>query len=428
MKKVLIISYYWPPAGGPGVQRWLKFAKYLPEYGVEPIMYVPRNAHYPLQDASLVGEVPELLRVIKKPIREPYALAGMFSRRSTKEISSGIIPQQEKQGLIQRLMLFIRGNFFIPDARKFWVKPSVAFLKQFLQEEQVETIITTGPPHSMHLIGLQLKREMGINWLADFRDPWTSIGYHEKLKLRPAARRKHQKLEKQVLQHADRVIVTSAVTKKEFQALTTTPVQVITNGYDVEDIPPVNPHTSFTVAHIGSLLSERNPEQLWKALGELVREDTDFASNFELKLAGAVGESVLASINREGLEPYLETAGYISHREALIRQRQTQLLLLVEIDKPETRAIIPGKLFEYMVSGRPILAVGPADSDPERIITQTNTGKFFGYQDKDEMKMYLRTCYEAYRKGSLKTNPIGLQGYSRKNLTAELAKLLDGLF
>lgn len=427
MKKVLIISYYWPPAGGPGVQRWLKFVKYLPFFEVTPIMYVPQNAHYPIQDASLVREVPLDLRVIKKSIWEPYAFASIFSRRNTNKISSGIIPQEEKQGPLQRLMLYIRGNFFIPDARKFWVKPSVKFLKQFLQEEQIETIITTGPPHSMHLIGMQLKRDLGINWIADFRDPWTSIGYHEKLKLRPRARRKHQKLEKQVLQLADRIIVTSTATREEFKNLTTTPIHIITNGYDSEDVPSHTLDATFTLAHIGSLLSERNPEQLWKALGELVREDAEFAYDFRLKLAGTVGENVLESIRNEGLGDYLEIEGYISHKQALARQHQAQMLLLIEIDKPQTKAIIPGKLYEYLVSGRPILAVGPADSDPERIITKTNTGKFFRYQEKDEMKMYLRTSYQAYKTGSLKSIPFGLPKYSRMRLTEELANLLQRL-
>ena len=427
MKKVLIISYYWPPAGGPGVQRWLKFAKYLPSYGVQPIMYVPKNPHYPLKDASLETEVPQGLRVIKKPIWEPYSISGIFSKSDTKEISSGIIPTQEKQGFLQKAMLFIRGNFFIPDARKFWVNPSVDFLKEFLQEEEITTIITTGPPHSLHLIGMKLKKEIKVKWIADFRDPWTSIGYHEKMKLLGVSRKKHQKLEKEVLGQADQILVTSSVTKEEFQGLTDVPVKVITNGYDIEKIPAVKPDKAFTISHIGSLLSGRNPQQLWQALGELVREDDEFARHFKLKIIGAVGQAVISSIKEQGLEPYLQVEGYISHNEALVMQRQSQVLLLIEIDHEQTRAIIPGKLFEYMVSGRPILAVGPADSDPEKIIQGTNTGSFFRYQDKDKMKMYLRDCYKAYKNGKLKTFPIGLQQYSRKNLTKELVQVIDTL-
>lgn len=180
MKKVLIIAYYWPPAGGPGVQRWLKFVKYLRDFNVEPVLYIPENPSYPIRDEDLVQEVPDDIQILKKPIFEPYSLAGIFGRRETQTISSGIIEDSRKQSLLQKILLFIRGNFFIPDARKFWVRPSVKFLKQELEKRAFDTIITTGPPHSLHLIGLELKKDTGIRWIADFRDPWTQIGYHEK--------------------------------------------------------------------------------------------------------------------------------------------------------------------------------------------------------------------------------------------------------
>ena len=427
MEKVLIITYYWPPAGGPGVQRWLKFAKYLPQYGYEPVMFVPDDAHYPLQDASLQEEVPSALKVIKHPIKEPYSIAKFFSRKETQRISSGIIPSENQQGFIQKMLLFIRGNFFIPDARRFWVKPAVKFLKEYLKDNQINKIITSGPPHSLHLIGLELKREMGVSWVVDFRDPWTSIGYHKKLRLLPAAHRKHQRLEKEVLLNADQVIATSWATAREFRELTNTVVQVITNGYDVVDLPPVELDKKFSISHIGSLLSGRNPENLWKALGELVKEDPELGKDLQIKLVGAVGEGVLQTIQQEGLASYVEKPGYVPHKEAQLLQRQSQLLLLIEIDSDQTRAIIPGKLFEYMVSGRPILAVGPEDSDPQKIIQQTNTGRFFNYNDKEEMKLYLRGAYEDYKEDKLDSTPIGLQKFSRKNLTRELAEVLGKL-
>lgn len=427
MKKVLIITYYWPPAGGPGVQRWLKFAKYLPQYGYEPVMFVPEKAHYPLLDASLQEEVPQDLKVLKYPIKEPYSIARIFSKKDTQSISSGIIPEETQQGLVQKMLLFIRGNFFIPDARKFWVKPAVKYLREYLKENQIEVVITTGPPHSLHLIGQTLKRELGVRWVADFRDPWTSIGYHQKLRLLPAAQKKHLRLEKEVLQQADQVIVTSWATAQEFEQVTQAPVQVITNGYDVVDLPAVTLDTKFSIAHIGSLLSGRNPENLWKALGELVKENPEFDRDLQIKLVGAVGERVLQTIHKEGLATHVEKPGYVPHKEAQLLQRQSQLLLLIEIDSHQTRAIIPGKLYEYMVSGRPILFVGPENSDPQKIIQETNTGKFFNYQDKEGMKMYLRSAYEDYKAGQLRTYPIGLQKFSRKNLTKELAGVLDKL-
>ena len=234
--KVLIITYYWPPAGGPGVQRWLKFVKYLPSYGVQPIVYIPENPTYPLVDEGLLSEVSSEAVIIKKRITEPYAWASVFSKGNTQKISSGIIPDKKKQSALQQLMLWVRGNVFIPDARVLWVKPSVKFLEKYIQENNIDTVITTGPPHSLHLIGLGLKEKLNVKWIADFRDPWTTIGYHKELKLSVSAEKKHKDLESSVLNTADTVLVTSPTTKKEFEALTTKPIAVITNGYDVENI------------------------------------------------------------------------------------------------------------------------------------------------------------------------------------------------
>lgn len=427
MKKVLIVTYYWPPAGGPGVQRWLKFVKYLPENGIEPIVYTPENPHYPLKDTSLEAEIPSEIKVLKNAIFEPYAFAGILSKKDTKSISSGIIPKEQKQGFLQKFMLFIRGNFFIPDARKFWIKPSVKYLTSYLKEHEIDTIITTGPPHSMHLIGLELKKTLGVKWLADFRDPWTQIGYHSKLRLLPSSRKKHEELEKEVLQSADKIITTSFTTKAEFLSKTDSPVEVITNGYDVEKVEKLPMDEKFSISHIGSLLSGRNPENLWQAISELIAENEDFARDFQLKLVGAVGDPVLESIQKCHLEEWLVLKNYVSHSEALQLQKSSQLLLLIEIDSEETKGIIPGKLFEYMVSERPILAVGPVDADIKKIIRETNTGSYFLYTQKGEIKAYILEKYELFKKGELRSYPIGLQQYSRSALAKRLANLIKQL-
>lgn len=424
MKKVLIVTYYWPPAGGPGVQRWLKFVKYLREYEIDPIVYIPENGHYPLKDNSLIQEVPQDITVLKKPIFEPYNFAGFISKENTQKISSGIIPEEQNQGFLQKLMLFIRGNLFIPDARKFWVKPSVKFLTSYLKENDINTVITTGPPHSLHLIGLGLKKETDCFWIADFRDPWTQIGYHKKLKLLSFARKKHEWQEKEVLQMADEVITTSFTTRDEFQKITSKPVTVITNGYDYEKVDALPLDEKFSLSHIGSLLSGRNPKNLWKVIAELISENPDFANDFQLKLIGAVGDPVLKSVKRAGLEDHLVLEGYVSHNEALQLQKSSQVLLLIEIDSEDTRGIIPGKLFEYMVSNRPILAVGPEKADIQKLITETNTGSFFLYSQKNEIKNFIYERYKQFKSGTLQSNPIGLQKYSRKALTGELAGII----
>lgn len=425
--KVLIISYYWPPAGGPGVQRWLKFVKYLPDYGITPVVFIPQNPTYPLLDEGLATDVSPDLEILKHPILEPYSWAAAFSKSSTQKISSGIIPDKKKQSALQKLMLWVRGNLFIPDARVLWVKPSVKFLSYYIPKNNIDVVITTGPPHSLHLIGMQLQQKLGVKWVADFRDPWTTIGYHKELKLSAPAEKKHKDLEKQVLNAADAIVVTSPTTKAEFHALTSKPIEVITNGYDVESIGRQQLDDNFTIAHIGSFLSERNPHILWAALSQLVSENEQFRKKFRLKLAGAVSQEVLTSIKNAGLESHVDLLGYLSHEKALIEQRKSQVLLMIEIDSPDTRCIIPGKLFEYMAAERPILAIGPEGADFAQIVTSTNTGAFVTYQGKDKLKAILEDYFEKYLANNLKVHAIGLQQYSRKAITGKLADFLKKL-
>ena len=424
-KKLLIITYYWPPAGGPGVQRWLKFVKYLPDFNIQPIVYIPENPTYPIIDNGLQSEVSEKAIILKKKIVEPYGFASFLGKNKTKKISSGIIPNQKKQSFVEKTLLWVRGNIFIPDARFLWVKPSVKYLKKYIEENQIDTIVTSGPPHSLHLIGLQLKKELNVKWFADFRDPWTTIGYHKALKLSSSAEKKHKALEKEVLTTADTIIVTSKTTKTEFQAITSQPIEVITNGYDVEKITKQPLDEKFTLAHIGSFLSERNPRILWKALKELTKENPDFRRDFQLKLIGAVSQEVLDTISEFKLNDYVLNLGYVSHQEAVEHQRKSQVLLLIEINSNDTKSIIPGKLFEYMVSERPIIALGPEGSDFAEIITSTNTGVFFLYDELEPLKELLLKYYNLYKEQNLKVHAVGLQQYSRKSLTEQLTKIIS---
>jgi glycosyltransferase involved in cell wall biosynthesis len=423
-KKLLIITYYWPPAGGPGVQRWLKFVKYLPEFNIQPIVYIPENPTYPIIDEGLQSEVSEKAIILKNKIFEPYGLASFFGKNKTKKISSGIIPNQKKQSFLEKTLLWVRGNLFIPDARFLWVKPSVNYLKKYIEENNIDTIVTSGPPHSLHLIGLRLKKELNIKWFADFRDPWTTIGYHKALKLSSSAEKKHKELEHEVLNSADTIIVTSKTTKTEFEAITSKPIEVITNGYDAEKIEKQPLDEKFTLAHIGSFLSERNPRILWQALKEIVSENTDFKNDFRLKLIGATSQEVLDTIASFQLNDYVQNLGYVSHQEAIEHQRKSQVLLLIEINSSDTKSIIPGKLFEYMVSERPIIAIGPEGSDFAEIITATNTGVFFTYDEKEKLKALLLKYYQEYQNQNLKVHAVGLQQYSRKSLTEQLSKLV----
>ncbi|CAZ98196.1 glycosyltransferase family 4 protein [Zobellia galactanivorans] len=423
MKKVLIITYYWPPAGGPGVQRWLKFVKYLRDFGIEPLVYIPENPHYPIEDATLASEVVENLTVYSQPLFEPYGIAKVFSSKKTKRISSGII-QTKNQSVFEKAMLWVRGNFFIPDARKYWVKPSVKYLSDIIAKEKLKTIITTGPPHSVHLIGRELKKLHGLQWLADFRDPWTSIGYHKELRLSKNSQKEHKALEHAVLNEADKIVVTSKTTKEEFESITKQPISVITNGYDLEHSGEVDLDKGFTISHIGSLLSGRNPENLWKVLSQIARENAVFRGDLQLEFMGVVSQDVMDTMYRYELGPYIKMRGYGSHAEALRKQQSSQLLLLVEIDSEETKGIIPGKLFEYMAAKRPILAVGPQGWEAGEIIQGTNAGKVFDYSALEPLKNTILAWYEAYKKGSIVSESVDVERFSRRALTEELSKLL----
>ncbi len=425
MKKVLIITYYWPPAGGPGVQRWLKFSKYLPEFGIQPIIYKPKNPHYPTLDHSLVNEVSPTTTVLEKSIIEPYNLAKLVSKSDTTQLSKGLIKSPKKQSKLQESLLYVRGNFFIPDARKFWVSPSVNYLTKYIQKHDINCIITTGPPHSLHLIGKKLKQNnRSIRWIADFRDPWTNIGYHSELKLTETSAEKHKQLEHDVLNQADDVLVTSFETQREFIKKTNQPVHLITNGFDTEQVRVEELDESFSLSHIGSLLSQRNPIILWEILSELIEELEHFKSFFELRLVGNVSEQVVQSIYDHGLRDYLSLLGYVSHEQAVEVQQSSQVLLLIEINSEETRGIIPGKVFEYMNAKRPILAIGPNQWDVEQLIQSSRSGKVFNYAQKQALKQQITDYFKAYLTGKLEVNVSGIEKYSRHHLTQQLSQII----
>ena len=422
MRKILVIAYYWPPAGGPGVQRWLKFVKYLPEFGIEPIVYVPENPSYPIMDEKLMEEVPTAIKILKQPIKEPYAWASLLSKKKTKTISSGII-KEKAPSIIEKVLLWIRGNFFIPDARKLWVKPSISYLAKVIADEGIKTIVTTGPPHSLHLIGMGLKNKYNVQWIADFRDPWTSIGYHKKLRLTKSSQAKHKALEKGVLLKADKIVVTSNTTKMEFEGITPKPIKVITNGFD-DELQPMELDPKFTISHIGSLLTGRNPLGFWQALQELISENEDFKKSVKVQLAGVVGEEVLQSIKEFGLTDCVEQLGYLPHNKVLEAQQKSQLLLLLEIDSEETQGIIPGKLFEYLHAKRPILAIGPKGWEAGAMVERHQAGHMCLHSDVTTLKKVLLEAFQQYQNGILACTSEGVEQYHRKALTESLAKFI----
>jgi glycosyltransferase involved in cell wall biosynthesis len=428
MNKVLVITYYWPPAGGAGVQRWLKFVKYLRSFGWEPIVYTPENGELPDVDESLLKDIPEGITVIKRPIREPYGVyKKLTGQKKEDRIRAAFLTEKKKPSMMERISVWIRGNFFIPDARKFWIRPSVKFLTAYLKEHPVDIIVSTGPPHSMHCIGLKLKRKLNIPWVADFRDPWTGIDFYSDLMLSKSSDRKHRRMEKEVLTEANAVITIGKTMADEFHKIVSRDYCVITNGFDEEDYQDKKPALSekFSITHAGSLVKTRNPVLLWKVLSSLLKENNHFKNDLEIHLIGKVDYSVMESIAAFGLEKYVRKTDYLPHSEVITEQMRSQLLLLLINDTANSKGILTGKFFEYLASGRPVLAIGPEDGDIAAILNETKAGKICGFSNEEQLLNIVKTFYQDFQEGILSAESYGTEGYSRKRLTEKLTHVFS---
>lgn len=435
MKKVLVITYYWPPAGGGGVQRWVKFIKYLPKNGWQPIVYTPKNAAYPTMDESLGREVSDSIEVIKHPIWEPRNLykklfqkKGSQSGKKKDNIDNLFYIPSNERTWKQNLSIWIRGNVVIPDARVYWVKPSIKFLTKYLKENPVDVIVTSGPPHSLHLIGQALQQQLKIKWIADFRDPWTDIEYYDKMMLTSWADKKYKQLERTVIQKADSVIAVAPFWKKKFDVLGSKNCQVITNGYDETDFnhqaPPLS--DKFLLTHAGTLANDRNPTELWAVLELLKKEIPGFADDLRIQILGNTDTKVVTDLTKYQLNEQLIDSGYVSHDEAIrIMQRSQVLLLLINQSSFNAPGRMTGKIFEYLASERPILLIGLEESDPADVLKKTEAGKSVNFGDKEKLKVILTEYYKLYKKGELLINSKTYKQYSRKNLTIQLSELLD---
>lgn len=427
MVRVLIITYYWPPSGGSGVQRWLKFAKYLPSQGIQPIIYTPENPEFTAVDRTLDDDIPKDVIIVKRHITEFYWIYRLLRGKKAKDQKEVNPISGGKKSFLQKLMLAIRGNLFIPDPRVTWVGPSVRFLKKYLEENPVDVIVSTGPPHSMHLIAMKVAKATSTPWVADFRDPWTKIFYFKHLPLCSLAKKKHERLEKKVLDSADAIVTVSPTIQGEFQAMTATPVNLITNGYDSDDFNQiVEPDGFFNVTHTGLLVENGNPELLWKLLAEKCRIDEDFAKYLRIRLSGNTDKAVLDSIKAAGLEDKTVNLGYQKHLVAIREQKNASMLILPLRTEPEKKGLLPGKLFEYLAAKRPILCIGLTDGDIANVLKDTGAGRSYEWDDNN-MSDYIDLCWTNFKNGNEDTRTSEIEQYSRKALTVRMAALLKSV-
>ena len=418
--KVLIITYYWPPAGGSGVQRWLKFVKYLQNFDVEPIVYTVDNANYPKEDKTLLHEVPTHIKILKQPIWEPTNLLVWKKKEAQKSDVSNAV----NNGFLS----FIRGNFFIPDPKIFWVNSSVKFLHQYLKENKVDVVISTGPPHSMHLIAQKLKQKTNIKWIADFRDPWSNLYYNEEFKQLSFAKKKNEKLENSVFKNADCILTVSNSLKKEFDQKATR-VEVITNGFDDEVVTNtlITLDEKFSISYIGLLPKQSNPKLLFKVLSTLCAEDTDFKANLKLNFIGDISEDVKKEIINYNLLENTNFIGYVSHKEAIAYQKKAQVLLLLIPNVAKSGGILTGKLFEYLTAKRPILAMGPETGDLSEILKNTSSGVVVDFDNDAKLTSEIRNLYQQYKTGDLQVNSKNIEQFHRKELTKSLSEIIKNL-
>ena len=427
MVKVLILTYYWPPSGGAGVQRWLKFVKYLSEFGIEPIIYTHSNGEVPSLDHSLSDEVPKNLKVITTEIWEPYTFYKKISGKKNEKINSGFLTETKpKKSFIQDMSIWVRGNFFIPDARKFWIKPSHKYLSNYLKEHPVDLIISTGPPHTMHLIALGIKKKFNLPWIADFRDPWTNIDFYQDLRLSKWADKKHHRLEKDVLQVADICISVGPTLSNELVELGAKKCVTITNGYDESDVlsAEVKLDEKVSIAHIGSFTKSRNPELLFKVLQEIKNELPNLCEILELKLVGKVDYTISELISQYGLEEIVRKIDYMPHSEVILEQNKSHALLLVVNETPNAKGILTGKIFEYLAAKRPIIAIAPEGGDLANLIIETNSGLVVQNNNTYKLKQLILDLID---RKELEYSFQGIEKYSRRKLTSQLSALIKEL-
>lgn len=425
MKKVLVITYYWPPSGGAGVQRSVKFVKYLRQFQIQPVVLTvnPKDASYPVIDQSLLAEIPANQEIIQTPSFE--ALRIVEKLLGKKHIPTSGFSNKSKGGVLSWALRFMRGNLFLPDARKGWVSYAVKEAKRIIRHEEIDTVIISSPPHSSQLIGLKLKKAFPhLKWIADMRDPWTDIYYYPELLVTPLMKRYDKRLELRVLQRADQVVVVSDSIKRLFASKLSSnaesKIHVIPNGYDEADFPnerSVKSSGVKRITYVGTMADSYNPSMFFHALNAVRTARPDL--KFELNFVG----SVSALIQEELMHLNLPTVftSHVPHATAIEHMLQASVLFLAIPDVPDAEGILTGKIFEYLASRKPIVAIGPKNGDASHILSSCNAGSMFERNQQHELETYLTQVLN----DEVHLTFHEVAQFERKALTEKLSRLLS---
>ena len=426
-QKVLIITYYWPPSGGAGVQRWVKFAKYLSRMGVGVFVLSvdSKYATYPQTDESLLKDIPENVTVFHTKSFELYSLYKKFS--SNKEVPYGGFANTKELNFKEKILRFARGNFFIPDPRKGWNRYAFAKAKEIIAENDIDTVITTSPPHSTQLIGLKLKKQLKINWIADFRDPWTDIYYYKDLYPTKLATAINKNWERKIFRFADKIITVSNDLKRLFSGKSENvenKIEVIPNGFDLDDFANIQSEKSdyFYISYVGTISTDYKIDGFIEAIQQLPEE---MKTKLRIRFIGQMVPEHLIRFENARLKAMIESIGYVEHNEAINYMFSSSVLLLIIPDVENNAGIVTGKLFEYLASNRPILFIGPEAGDAARIISDSKSGIICSYTDSEKIREALIQFYKDNDNSMVRNerNPATLK-YSRENLTKLLLEIL----
>lgn len=426
MKKVLVISYYWPPAGGVGVLRNLKFVKYLRGFGWEPVVFAPLNADYSQLDENNFKDIPVGIETLKGPITEPFSLFRKLTGRKDSDKTNPVYVRENSSGILDAFAIWLRGNFFIPDARSLWIKPSVKILSEYLKENKIDAILTDGPPHTNTVIGQRISEKFNIPWLADFQDPWTQVDYYQMMHIGKRADRKHRKLEQKAFETANKITIASPTWAKELEDIGARDVDVIYYGYDEDDFAEQsvkqNPD-AFIVSHAGVLGIDRQPDILLEVLAKICKELPDFKKKLQIKLAGAVDFSIKDKISQVGLGENFVDMGFVKRKTALNLMLESDILLLPVNKADNAKGRLPGKIYENLRAQKSILSLGPNRSDVETILKETKTGQNFEYDDAIGIEKYILSIYHNNHNNDFDLRRV--KKFSSENQTMQLAKYLD---
>lgn len=429
MRNVLIFTYYWPPAGGPGVQRFLKFSKYLRDFGWEPVIVTPRSGSYPAFDSSLLEDIPPGLQVRKTATFEPFGLYNKLTGKKGKSVPVALIDIQESKNPIKKLAKYIRANYFIPDARIGWVKYAIREGFKIISTQKIDAIITTGPPHSAHLIGLSLQKKTGIPWVADLRDPWTTMYYNAFFPRTNKTEKRDKELEDKVLSSANAVTVVSNGMKEEFSDRNEN-ITVIYNGFDHTDMEAGNMEANdhFSIVYTGSYKPNQDVPGFWAALSELASENEEFKKSCRVNITGIIDETIKGQIRKFGLENMFEFDGFVPHQEATSRMLRAGLLFFVIPNTDRNQLIMPGKMFEYLASRTPMISFGPSDGNAAIALAESGRDSMIDYHDVQGARDILLKYFNQWKTGNglvpRHTGEAHLQ-FSRKSLTGKLAGVLN---